>query len=557
MIRQKVFQETNALMLGHAIADALGVPVEFLSREQLQRKPVTDYIGYGTHDVPAGTWSDDTSMALATLDSLRKGVDYDHMMECFLRWERNAAYTATDELFDIGITTAASLRKYRQGRPALECGGAGERDNGNGSLMRIIPAVLYCRHYMAEQPMHKQMEMIHNVSCLTHRHLRSQIGCGIYCFVLRSVLDDPSKDAIYRGLQEAQRFYAAQPVFTHELEHYLPLFSSDLPNRAESEIISGGYVVTTLEAALWCALTTDNYRDCVLKAVNLGHDTDTVGAVAGGLAAALYGLEGIPQAWQEGLLRHEVITELCHAFADVRTPHEAADAHCHIVCGVDDGCRSLGEALQVLREAKRQGTKHMICTSHHWGTWSQYDRQLFLLQNHAEALGIKLYPGSEIACDRHEIPAIQKALQDGTVQPLGDSKFILVEFLPNVREEEFFDCLSALDGYAGYRVIVAHVERCKFLADNSDAIRRLKEMGTLLQVNAYSLAATQHDSIKRLARTLLEERMITIIGSDAHAPSHRPYHMEMGVNYIYDNCPKDYADSICLHNALSIVGAVT
>lgn len=112
----------NAVVDGHAIADALGVPVEFTSRSSLQRNPVTGMRGYGTHDMPAGAWSDDTSMALATMDSLANGVDYEDTMRRFCDWMEHDTFTATGEMFDIGITTSNALHRYLTGTPALQCG---------------------------------------------------------------------------------------------------------------------------------------------------------------------------------------------------------------------------------------------------------------------------------------------------------------------------------------------------------------------------------------------------------------------------------------------------
>ena len=161
-------------MFGHAIADAMGVPVEFSTRSQRRCDPVTGYRGYGAHDVPAGTWSDDTSMALATIDSLAHGLDTTDMMERFCDWKLHAAYTATGVVFDMGITTSKALSQFKKGVPALSCGLDGEFDNGNGSLMRIIPAVLFCKFAAADLSPDEQLAIIHDVSSLTHRHPRSQ-----------------------------------------------------------------------------------------------------------------------------------------------------------------------------------------------------------------------------------------------------------------------------------------------------------------------------------------------------------------------------------------------
>lgn len=323
-------QIVRSAMLGHAIADAMGVPVEFSDRSDRRRDPVTGYRGYGAHDVPAGTWSDDTSMALATLDSLAHSLDYTDMMERFCDWKLHAAYTATGVVFDMGITTSKALSQYKQGVPALSCGMSGEYDNGNGSLMRIIPAALYCKYAAADLSLDEQLAIIHDVSALTHSHPRSQMGCGIYALILMELCDGRGIAGIQLGIDRAKEYYEANPAFSRELGSYARILGcasiTDFARTPEDEIRSGGYVVDTLEAALWCVLNTNNYRDCVLKTVNLGDDTDTVAAVAGGLAGCLYGMEGIPDGWLAGLRKAEDIEALCGAFVDsLNTAHGVQD----------------------------------------------------------------------------------------------------------------------------------------------------------------------------------------------------------------------------------------
>ena len=133
----------RAAMLGLAVGDALGVPVKFMDREALCQNPVTGMRAFGAHGQRAGTWSDDTSMALCLLESLTGGVDYTDMMGRFLRWAEEGYMTAHGEVFDMGIATRQALVRFAQGTPALQCGGRGTYDNGNGSLMRILPVALY------------------------------------------------------------------------------------------------------------------------------------------------------------------------------------------------------------------------------------------------------------------------------------------------------------------------------------------------------------------------------------------------------------------------------
>ena len=296
----------QSVMIGHAVADALGVPVEFCTRFSLDANPVTDMRGYGSYAVPAGAWSDDTSMSVAALDVLADGtLHYDKIMKNFVKWCNHSEYTPTGKMFDIGITCRTAIRNYEAGTPALDCGLSDEYSNGNGSLMRVHPFVLMA--YVCERLRPDLDGMMENASRLTHGHERSVLACKLYARVLVALLDHPAKESVTAALDEAKRLYADSP----ELPAYQRLLAPDFTQIPREHIRSSGYVVDTLEAALWCLMTTDSYEACVLKAVNLGSDTDTVGAVAGGLAGALYGYSAIPESWRETLIKRAYIENMC------------------------------------------------------------------------------------------------------------------------------------------------------------------------------------------------------------------------------------------------------
>ena len=301
----------KSVIFGSVIGDAMGVPVEFKSRGELTADPVTGYRGFGSHAVPAGTWSDDTSMTLAMLDSLASGLDYDDIMEKFTDWADDAAYTATGEVFDMGRTVRKALVNFNKDVPALECGPNGANDNGNGSLMRILPAIFYVKYNMQDASLDEKIEVIHNMSALTHGHARSKMACGVYAILIMDLLETEYKGTISYSLARAKSFYAAKPEFESEMEYFDKIFSPGLAELPESVIKSSGYVIDTLEAALWCALNTDNFLDCILKAVNLGDDTDTVAAVAGGIAGCIY---DAPEDLIKGIVKYEEVDRLCDKF---------------------------------------------------------------------------------------------------------------------------------------------------------------------------------------------------------------------------------------------------
>jgi ADP-ribosylglycohydrolase len=280
-------------IMGLVVADALGVPVEFKKRDTFK---VNDMIGYGTYNQPPGTWSDDSSMTLATVESiarLGKVVPAD-IMENFLMWFADAAFTPWNSVFDVGSATRRAITRYASGMELSDCGGRSRMDNGNGSLMRILPlAFVKCTD-----------QDIVNVASLTHAHPVSLDACIIYITVAKNLLNGvPLKEAIY---------YAANYTGLPEYNRL-----KMLETLTRDEIRSSGYVVDTLEAAFWCLCHTNTYRDCVLTAVNLGEDTDTVAAVAGGLAGILYGCggeSGIPDEWISQIARKDWIKGLCDKF---------------------------------------------------------------------------------------------------------------------------------------------------------------------------------------------------------------------------------------------------
>jgi len=299
-------------VMGLAVADALGVPVEFKDRKELEENPVMSMREYGTYNQPAGTWSDDTSMTLALVDSLANGLDYEDIMNRFYKWLSEAKYTPHGTVFDVGIGTHRAIDRFTAGTPALECGGTSERDNGNGSLMRILPIFYYLQSTYGKSFLKYQesFDVIHNLSSLTHAHKRSQIACGIYISIASEISKQESlNQAVKSGLYQAMAYYQKEDEFLLELNHFDRL--EEFAQLPKEEIRSSGYVVDTLEAALWCLLTTEGYQACVLKAVNLGKDTDTVAAVAGGLAGIFYGYENIPKEWLNTIVQKRYIEELC------------------------------------------------------------------------------------------------------------------------------------------------------------------------------------------------------------------------------------------------------
>ena len=289
-------------IVGLIVGDALGVPVEFKSGYDLSQNPITKMEGYGTYNQPAGTWSDDSAMTLATTHSIvqKQGIDYDDIMDKFVAWYSEAKYMQGNSTFDCGVTTSSAISRYvGQNTPALESGCKGERDNGNGSLMRILP-LAYVKDI--------DYETIENVSGLTHAHPRSKIACVLYVEMAKSMLENSGltmEEHIFSACDKIKEYYKDSP----ELKHFERIFNNDL------EIVSGkGYVISTFEVVVRCLLITENYADAVLEAVNIGIDTDTNAAICGGLAGIYYGFDSIPVDWVNEIDRIDEVLSLCERF---------------------------------------------------------------------------------------------------------------------------------------------------------------------------------------------------------------------------------------------------
>lgn len=295
-------------LVGLVIGDALGVPVEFTGRASRDADPVTDLRGFGTHNQPPGTWSDDGALALAAADCLATaGWDLEAMKNGFVRWVDEAWWTAGDRVFDIGNATRWALARARRGEPWSACGGTDESDNGNGSLMRILPASLWCFGRETAE----LVARVGDASAITHAHLRSRLCCAYHALWCEALLS--GRDAAEAVHQAGLRLRPLVPATEHS--ELADLLDGGILRKARALVRSDGYVVSTLEASCWCLHQHPDFAGAVLAAVNLGGDTDTTGAVAGGMAGLRCGFAGIPPHWVRGLRRHEEVVALAEHFA--------------------------------------------------------------------------------------------------------------------------------------------------------------------------------------------------------------------------------------------------
>lgn len=307
--------DSKSGVIGLAIGDAMGVPLEFCVREKLMQHPTTQMLGYGSHDVPKGSWSDDSSMTLATIDAIIKDgcINYNTIATNFLEWMKNAKYTPTDTVFDIGRTCLRAIAKFESNQEIAEkCGGTSEMDNGNGSMMRILPLTYYCfSKKMNEKEIY---EIVKNVSSITHGHEISIMGCFIYVMYGIELLSNKNLTQAYEKIKKIKyNTYFSEKT----IDRYERILKKNIKKYSLDEIKSTGFIVDTLEATLWILLNTNSYNQSIIGAINLGNDTDTVGACVGGLAGIYYGLENINKTWQSELLKYDYIVELCDQFNEV------------------------------------------------------------------------------------------------------------------------------------------------------------------------------------------------------------------------------------------------
>lgn len=303
----------KSALLGVAVGDALGVPAEFRPREFLRENPVTDMTGHGTHYQPPGTFSDDSSLTFCLAEALAGGFDLHTIGRNFVRWRDEGFWTARGFVFDIGGTTGQAIGRLRKGVQPDLAGDSDENCNGNGSLMRILPLLFH----LHDKPAAERFDLTRQVSSLTHRHIRSVITCFIYLEYARLLWQGSGKTEAYDTLRkEIPAFLNSLNADPSEITRFDRLLQGNIAEVPEEAIKGSGYVLHTLEASLWCLLTSGSYREAVLKAVNLGEDTDTTAAVTGGLAGLLYGWNTIPEHWLLQLARRDDIEDLAVRMAD-------------------------------------------------------------------------------------------------------------------------------------------------------------------------------------------------------------------------------------------------
>lgn len=308
-------------IIGHAGGDAMGVPTEFCIREYLLRDPAKEMIGSARTGQPARSWSDDTSMEIATIDSFiqNRTFNYDDIMT---KWEERineAKYTPNNDTFDVGRTCLRAIPNHSIGTESLEYGIDGEQANGNGSLMRIIPVALYFYYKKIDEQ--EIIKLTNEMSSLTHKHEISKLGCYIYVRYVMFLLDGQNKNEEYEAIKNID--YSSYSDYSISI--YDRILKDNILDYKIDDISSTGYVADTLECALWILLNSNSYKETIIATTNICNDTDTIGAIAGSMAGIVYGYDAIPEAWLNKLMKKEYLMNLALDFEKLIVPLKKDD----------------------------------------------------------------------------------------------------------------------------------------------------------------------------------------------------------------------------------------
>jgi ADP-ribosyl-[dinitrogen reductase] hydrolase len=293
---------SRGALIGLAVGDALGAAVEFKSPGSFA--PVTGYRTGGPHRLEAGEWTDDTSMALALADSIATaGWDLNDQADRYVQWWKTGKYSVNGRCFDIGITTRNALGNFVAKRNAFASGDRSEGASGNGSIMRLAPVSIRFGHLYINQ-LDELSRLAEESSLPTHASEQCVAACRYLATVLAALIHGEPRDEVlsphWKPLEQLNEIKPLHPLI-HEIAR------GSFRQKQPPAIHGSGWVVKSLEAALWAFHDADNFEEAVLKAVNLGDDADTTGAICGQLAGAHWGESGIAESLRSGLARMDML----------------------------------------------------------------------------------------------------------------------------------------------------------------------------------------------------------------------------------------------------------
>jgi ADP-ribosyl-[dinitrogen reductase] hydrolase len=302
-------------LIGLAVGDALGAAVEFKSPGSFA--PVTGYRSGGSHRLEAGEWTDDTSMALALADSIATaGWDLNDQAERYVQWWKTGKYSVNGRCFDIGITTRSALGHFAANKNALASGDRSEGASGNGSIMRLAPVPIRYGHLYADR-LDELSRLAEESSLPTHASEQCISACRYLATVLAALIHGEDRDEVlspdWRPLRKLNEIKPLHPLIQE-------IARGSFRQKQPPKICGSGWVVKSLEAALWAFHDAESFPEAVLKAVNLGDDADTTGAVCGQLAGAFWGESGISESMRAGLARMDLLEQALEGIVGDQRP---------------------------------------------------------------------------------------------------------------------------------------------------------------------------------------------------------------------------------------------
>ncbi|MDO5725181.1 MAG: ADP-ribosylglycohydrolase family protein [Tissierellia bacterium] len=309
-----MFEEIKSTIYGVAIGDAFGLAHDTKSRQMMKENPVYTIMD-GFHE--AGTYSDDTALTLALLDGLSKfEINEEDLMENFFQAAFMNKYAAIENAgFGFGRTTIEALSNYKN--EIKPWGRSSFHSNGNGALMRHSPVPLYLYYSGISDDIEKVLSFSKTITALTHAHPISIIASGIYTLFMIELLKDSSPDvALNRAYDLAKNYYNRDSITREYFTYFKRLNDLDFHYIDETKIKSTGYVIDSLEASLWSFIPTISFKEAIIRACNLGGDTDTICAITGSMAALYYGMENIPKDFIIRIKNSQLIDEMIQKFYD-------------------------------------------------------------------------------------------------------------------------------------------------------------------------------------------------------------------------------------------------
>lgn len=299
-LSEELINRGQGTLIGLAVGDTVGTTLEFRSRGTFE--PIEDMVGGGPFNLRPGEWTDDTSMALCLAQSLIycKGFDAEDLMNRFCNWYRLGYMSSNGECFDIGGTVSFALQEYEESRNPFS-GPRGERSAGNGSIMRLAPVPIFYR-----ENSEIALEIAGESSRTTHGALECiDASKAFTAMILKSFRNNSKREILLES------------GYTAKTPKIADILSGSFLNKSYNELTGSGYVVESLESALWCFYHSDSFEEAILKSANIGNDADTTAAVCGQIAGAYYGLSGIPKRWKDKLVMYKEILGLADKLLEV------------------------------------------------------------------------------------------------------------------------------------------------------------------------------------------------------------------------------------------------